>query len=196
MNKNYYLFLILSFIFISCGEAVGDGSGADGVGDGQHRIFVSSSTHNGNLGGISGADSICASLASSAGLELTYKAFIGDSTNKLLNRFSLSGSVYNFAGVDRFKVVELGGNLFDADNTSLLQMIEYDENGDSVSGLVWTGSDSEGQNTLIEDCSNWSSDNGVDEGNVGDNTRTSGFFLEDAPAQTCDLSYRIYCISI
>jgi len=190
------LILLITIFTISCGEAVGDGSGADGVGSSQHRIFVTSTTHTGNLGGLDGADTICANLANAQGLELTYKSFLGSNSTRLLNRFSFSGAVYNISNGDRFKVVDLGSELFEADIESLKQLIEYDETGASVSGLVWTGSDSEGQNTSSVSCTDWTTDSGAVNGSVGDNTRTSGFYLEDLPNQNCSLSYRLYCISI
>src|SRR5262249_42934796 len=40
------------------------------------RVFVTSTTHDGNLGGLDGADAICASLAANAGLSGTYKAWL------------------------------------------------------------------------------------------------------------------------
>jgi hypothetical protein len=40
-------------------------------------VFVSSQTYAGNLGGVSGADSLCQSLAQRAGLTGTFKAWLG-----------------------------------------------------------------------------------------------------------------------
>jgi hypothetical protein len=179
------------------GEALTGDGGLDGIGNSEHRIFVSSLTYDGNLGGLSGADSKCSALASAAGLERVYKAFIGSSANSLKSRFTLIGPVYNFRDESTSnKIVNLGSDLFDADVEDLLANIEYDENGDSVTDTVWTGSDSEGENALTSDCQNWSSNNGGDDGSVGDNTRTTGFYLEDPPVQACSGLYRIYCISI
>jgi hypothetical protein len=188
--------LFLQILIISCGEQA-TGDGIDGIGDSQHRIFVSSTAYDGNLGGIAGADSKCSSLASSAGLEREYKAFIGSTSTSLKSRFSLIGSVYNFrSNGDREKIVNIGSDLFDADVDALLTNIEFDENGNSVNATVWTGSDSEGENGLTSDCQVWTSNGGGDNGSVGDNSRTTGFFLEDPPVQACSGTYRIYCISI
>ena len=42
------------------------------------KVFVTSTVHDGNLGGLVGADAICNSLASAAGLAGTYKAWLSD----------------------------------------------------------------------------------------------------------------------
>jgi hypothetical protein len=190
------ILLSISILVISCGENASGDAGVDGVSDSQHRIFVSSMSYDGNLGGLTGADSKCNSLASAAGLEREYKAFIGSGSSSLKSRFNLIGAVYNFTGDNRERIVSLGADLFDADVEDLLRSIDYDENGNTVSAVVWTGSDSEGENSLISDCSDWTSNSGGANGSVGDNTRTTGFFLEDPPVQACSGSYRIYCISI
>ena len=51
-------------------------------------VFVSSLTYNGNLGGLSGADATCQSLANGAGLKGTYKAWMSDSTASPSTRFT------------------------------------------------------------------------------------------------------------
>jgi hypothetical protein len=45
------------------------------------KVFVTSTVHDGNLGGLAGADAICNSLASDAGLPGTYKAWLSDGFN-------------------------------------------------------------------------------------------------------------------
>ncbi|MFT4040073.1 MAG: DUF1554 domain-containing protein [Thermomicrobiales bacterium] len=58
------------------------------------RVFVSSSTHTGNLGGLSGADTICQSLATTAGLTGTYKAWLSDDSQSPSTRFATSTGAY------------------------------------------------------------------------------------------------------
>tara|TARA_B100001971_G_scaffold215192_1_gene259846 strand:- start:98433 stop:99026 length:594 start_codon:yes stop_codon:yes gene_type:complete len=197
MNKKIFLIIIQLFLFLSCGEAVGEGSGTDGISLSQHRIFVSSLSYNGNLGGLDGADSKCQTLATAAGLEREYKAFIGSSATALKNRFNLVGAVYNFNGDERTKIAEIGVDLLNTDQPKdLLANIEYDEQGNSVTDSVWTGSDSEGEISTSVACANWTSSSAGQNGTVGDNSRVTGFYLEDPPNQACSNTYRLYCISI
>jgi hypothetical protein len=60
-------------------------------------VFISSTTYNGNLGGLAGADSLCQGLANNAGLTGLFKAWLSTSTIGPATRFthpvgSLSGS--------------------------------------------------------------------------------------------------------
>ncbi len=57
-------------------------------------IFVTSSTHNGNLGGLSGADGICQTQATDAGLSGTYKAWLSDSSTSAASRLTHSSVPY------------------------------------------------------------------------------------------------------
>lgn len=197
MNKNLFLITIQIFIFLSCGEAVGEGSGTDGLALSQHRIFVSSVSYDGNLGGLSGADSKCQTLATAAGLVRNYKAFLGTSTTALKSRFNLVGAVYNFSGDERIQITDVGIDLLNTDQPKdLLNNIEYDDQGNSVTDSVWTGTDSEGEISTSESCANWTSNSAGQNGTVGDNSRTTGFYLEDPPTQACNNTFRLYCISI
>lgn len=197
MKINLKISLLSIMLFISCGQATGDGSATDGISANEHRIFITSTTTNGNIGGLSSADSICQARATAAGLVREYKALLGSSTQNMKSRFDLGGAVYNFdSAKQRTKIVDLGINLFDSDTTALQNNVEFDENGNTVSGTAWTGSDSEGEISTSSSCTNWTSNSAGVNGSVGDNTRTNGFWLEDPPQQACNQSYRLYCISI
>ena len=58
------------------------------------RVFVSSTTHSGNLGGLSGADTTCQNLANAAGLPGTYRAWLSDNTQSPSTRFATSTGAY------------------------------------------------------------------------------------------------------
>ena len=55
-------------------------------------MFLTSSTHTGNLGGMSGADAICAARATEAGLGGTYLAWLSDTTMSPSVRFTQNTS--------------------------------------------------------------------------------------------------------
>lgn len=57
-------------------------------------VFVTDSLHDGNLGGLAGADAICQSEADGAGLVGTYKAWLSDSTGSPDTLFARSSDPY------------------------------------------------------------------------------------------------------
>lgn len=58
------------------------------------KVFVSGSAYNGNLGGLSGADAKCQSLANGASLSGTYKAWLSSSTISASSRLSHASVPY------------------------------------------------------------------------------------------------------
>ena len=70
--------------------------------------------------------------------------------------------------------------------------IQFDENGDEVNDLVWTGTDSDG-NALADHCNNWSLE--TNSGWFGETEKASAEWTESNFA-SCSNAYRIYCISI
>ncbi|MCO4753611.1 MAG: DUF1554 domain-containing protein [Bacteriovoracaceae bacterium] len=178
--------------FASCGSSTG-GDPVDGINVGEHRVFVTSTTTTGAFGGISGADSICLSRAQSSGLKKNYKAILSDSTNDAKDRLSLLGAVYKFnSESEKEKIVQLGVDLWES---SLLSAIDRDEQFNTVSGLVWTGTESEGRSGFSTDCNDWSSSSSADAATVGDTTMTDDRYIEVGIDESCDRSLRIYCIS-
>lgn len=165
----------------------------DGVGPGEHRIFITSALYNGNLGGLAGADALCQGLAFQAGLSKTYKAVLGSQTVAAKDRLSLLGAVYLFSGPNsKTKVFELGTDLWSAFPANA---INIDQNFSAVSSGAWTGSESGGANDTIEDCSGWSNSATSIDGSVGDPSQPNDLWLEDPPDSACDASHHLYCIS-
>jgi Collagenase NC10 and Endostatin./Collagen triple helix repeat (20 copies). len=121
-------------------------------------IFVSSySWPNGNLGGLSGADSVCQQLATSVGLAGTYKAWLSDSTISASTRLTHSTMPY----------FTVNGRLIANDwqgltSGNILNGINVYENGVSLSDLkatqtiILTGTKYDGSSEG-ENCLNWTS---------------------------------------
>jgi len=117
-------------------------------------VFVTSSTHSANFGGLSGADTICQNLANSAGLPGTYLAWLSDSTGSPSTKFNTSTVPYvNTRG----QIVANDWN--DLIDGTLVNAISYDENGNSsVVADTFTNTLSDGtNNTLTNACANWTS---------------------------------------
>ncbi len=169
--------------------------------------FVTGTRHNGNLGGIAGADTICNNCASAAGLEGTFKAWLGDSDSGPVDNFTKDQSVIYRLVNGEF--VGTWPDLVEAAVTgppkSLLNPISMTEQGDMVTGYVWSNVsqgksiDSEvGPNKSDQtSCQNWTSpSNGT--GYVGDATSVDGlrwswslYIGEEPPG--CSTEFRLYC---
>ncbi|MFM7297985.1 MAG: MopE-related protein, partial [Planctomycetota bacterium] len=70
------------------------GAPVGGGGTCSRYAFVTSTMHTGNLGGLAGADSICQTRATAAGLPGTYRAWIGTSAGSPATRFNRSTVPY------------------------------------------------------------------------------------------------------
>ena len=92
-------------------------------------MFVTTTTHNGNLGGLAGADAICQARAQAGGLAGTYRAWLSTST---ASAFSRLGTASGWVRPD-------GKPVFDsrADLTTprMFHPIRIDERGGDV-GIV------------------------------------------------------------
>jgi hypothetical protein len=69
-------------------------TGTDAVVTGDKRVFVSSMTYTGDLGGVGGADAKCQSLAVAAGLTGAYMAWLSDATSSAASRLTHSTGKY------------------------------------------------------------------------------------------------------
>jgi hypothetical protein len=109
-------------------------------------VFISSKAYNGNLGGLTGADGKCQSLANAAGLNGVYKAWLSDSTGSPASR--LTHSPGNYLMVD--------GSLAAQDWASLAAgaFIYRDETG-QVASLVGSGATGPAGTILVGDCAAW-----------------------------------------
>jgi hypothetical protein len=155
------------------------------------RVFVSSATYTGNLGGYSGADGTCQHLASKAGLGGAWMSWICDSTSCPADRFTPANDEY--ALLDGTVVAASYKGLVSG---TLLHGIDEDEHGQPVGGgttETWTATNPDG--TFAGDgCYDFSSGShgapivvvGV-AGNT-DATWTSVYL------QYCDRTDHLYCV--
>lgn len=102
------------------------------------KAFVSSEKYTGDLGGISGANAKCQSLASTAGLSGTYAAYIADETSA-----PATSTVWAFARSSSIKWRDVkGGSLINGwpDLTDRDAELLYDERGNRIQATeeAWT----------------------------------------------------------
>lgn len=179
------------------------GSSGSSVNSGYVRMFVTSTTYDGNLGGIAGADAKCQARAAAASLGGTWKAIISDSTTSAKSRMTnRTKPVFNLAG---FLVWNPSVPLmFSSDSSTttgappwgtaanLANEPEITELGTTVSTSVWTGSYSTGL-VYGTHCSNWTSNSSGVSGGYGNPAyKTTNWILQGSVA--CSNSYRLYCL--
>ena len=169
--------------------AVGHGC-SDGVCVPAKRIFVTSTTYTGNLGGAAGADALCQGRADSVSLGGTWRAWISTITSSAATRLT------HFAGpyvqVNRTKIADSWADLTDG---SLDLGITVSESGQAFavqSTRYWTGSSTSGNATLAT-CmgfTNATSGFNGDTGLVGFTTSA----WTSSGADGCSASWRLVCI--
>ena len=169
------------------------------------RTFVSSATYTGNLGGSTGADSKCQTLANTAGLGGTWMAWLSDSSSSPSVRFSQSGNPYVL--LDRTPVASSWSDLTDG---ALSSAISQDETGKTpaVSQITWcsttpikvfTNTRKDGTayfSTTTNTCNNWtsnSSNQGAFNGLDGDASGSNSLWTEGCASDYCDRVGRLYC---
>jgi hypothetical protein len=184
------------------------GEAASEAGLKAHTVFVSSKLYDGNLGGLSGADSKCQALATAAGLTGTYKAWLSDSTTSAAYRLTHASAPYVL--VDGTTVVAQNWNQLTS-NGNLLHAIDKTESGGpppvgtfqcgGSEPTVWTYTDPSGAPVGGGlDCSDWAS-SAVATAFTGVASGTDWPFWTQfcqsgpgASASTCADSAALYCM--
>lgn len=162
------------------------------------RIFATSGTYSGSLGGLSGADATCNSLAnaSSLGLSGSWKALLSDSTTDAASRIS-----WNWKTLKTVTGTTVVSNGFpDLWDGTLAAPINKDQNGTAVTGYAHTGSLSSGlRDTALASqtypwCNNWSISSSGGGQRLGDVTVTTATWIYSGSVGTCATLYRFYCV--
>lgn len=152
-------------------------------------VFVTSTLHAANFGGVTGADVICAARATAAGLSGTYRAWISGGGTAALAR--LQGA----RGWVRADGAPVADTPADFAQGKLFNPIRIDEFGDDVAGMntlaVFTGSNADGTESA-ETCSNWSSASGSIFGAQG-MADSGGDRAVNVGSTSCNATRRLYC---
>lgn len=154
-------------------------------------MFATSTTYNGNLGGVAGADAKCMTRAAAGGLTGTYVAWISapggiDARDRVLD-----------VAYERTDGVEVAANLAQLSTEDLSAPINHDEFGVAIPAGnfdTWTGTNANGLwfGGSDSDCSNWSVSSG--NGGITGGTSQSADVLWTAwNRETCNNLRRLYC---
>ena len=158
------------------------------------RIFVTSTNYtSASLGGLSGADTKCATHASNASLSGTWKAWLSDGSTSATSRLSHSSSAYY--NMNNQKVANNWSGLI---NGTLQAAINYNESGVQLTGTykwVWTGTNTDGTITSTSrTCVNWTSGdwlNGDAMAGYADNT---DYHWTQDGYEACNTTGHLYCV--
>ncbi len=103
------------------------------------RVFISSQSYTGNLGGLSGADAKCTSLATTAGLGGSWRAWLSSNTVSASSRLNHHTGPYNL--VNGTIIANNWTGIMDKTSTG---SINITESGGSKSANVWTNTTATG----------------------------------------------------
>ena len=109
---------------------------------------------SGNLGGLSGADNICQTRATAAGLNGTYKAWLSDDGTSAASRLTQYNGEYRL--LNGTKLADNWSDLVDGSIDNPLNITEY---GTTVaaSSAAYTGTNTNGTSESPNNCANWNS---------------------------------------
>lgn len=162
----------------------------DASGGSDQRIFATSSSWTGNLGGISGAHTLCNTAATAASLVGNWKAIISAPNSGNANvDLIISAVVRNMNGD---KVADDASDLWDG---TIDAAIGYNEFGASVNKSIWTGTSTTGIAELSSNaCVDWTTSTGIDTAAYGHSTQSTGQWIIGVTPLACSNSYGLYCI--
>jgi hypothetical protein len=156
-------------------------------------IFHTSTVHTGDLGGLSGADATCNSLASAAGLEGTFQAWLSDSTQSPSTRESQAGAPY----VQSDHVSKIADDWADLTDGDIDGAVGRDETGVGAGGtqFVWTDvlAVGAGQETSNH-CVDWTSEAAGIGGRRGSNNASDATWTQLGTGGFCNTLARLYCV--
>jgi len=172
----------------ACGNTCDSGGCASG--ECYKRVFVTSTTHNGAMGGLAGADAICQARATAAGLSGTYMAWLSDSTGSPSTRFTQSEAPYVLVNG-----TVIANDWYDLTDGSIDNYFNRNEFGATVSSSSYPYTSTTAAGTLIDasrTCSNWTATSGPVYFGCTDST-SSSWSICWGGVNHCAMSMPLYC---
>jgi hypothetical protein len=180
--------------------------------DGQtaYGVFATSTPFDANLGGLTGADQLCNSLAENAGLPGEWMAWLSDGQVSAGNR--IPGRSEPYVLLDGTVVVETFSDFLEFesgnfDREYLLHPIDLSELGeDPGRGTarpdfpadipVWTGTFAGGDSTQVDQCDGWTSNAADMSGSVGSGSQVDSFWSWMFDVVLCSSTASLYCMQV
>jgi hypothetical protein len=155
------------------------------------RVFVSSGTYDGNLGGHAGASTKCQTLATAAGLGGTWMAWVSDSSGSPNRSFTKATIAYRL-----LDGTQVAANWTALTSGTLSHAIDVDQTGASLAGatgsaaLTWTATATGGM-SMGDSCSQFASNAGM--GQVGSCTSATTTWTNASTTEACSATHHLYC---
>jgi len=170
------------------------GSDAATPGKSGALFFVTDGRYNADLGGLTGADAICAKEASEAGLAGEFKAWLSTSTEHAKDRIAPVGPWRRVDGRQLFPGPSVSGLPEDFPTLTATGTDLFFNPNDNV----WTGTRTNGRWSDGLSCDDWTSASSTARGSFGECTFsqrwTEALDLNDAPELLpCSTQLRLYC---
>ncbi len=155
------------------------------------RVFVTQASSDAKLGGASGADTLCNTYATQAGLGGTWMAVLADSTTAPESRFTLASVPYVL--LDGTVVATTGAELLSG---TLQNAIDRDECQLAVTDAeVWTGLDAPSETQSSSYCGDFLSDSSTATYSPVGLTSSTSTSWYDAYLQFCNhANPHLYCV--
>jgi len=159
------------------------------------QVFVTSTTSDGNLDGLAGADEFCQDRAASGGVQGRFKAWLGTMQSPAMTR--LQPSLRPYKRLDGAVIADSWADL--TDGTALQNEIDIDENGDPAAEAVgcgecrvWTSALTNGA-SYSDTCNDWSI-YVFQSARVGECSRKDTAWTDGCGALMCNQQARLYCL--
>jgi hypothetical protein len=162
-------------------------------------VFVTSTRHDGNLGGFAGADAICNMRAEDADIGGTFTAWLSDFFTDARDRMPHAMVPYT-----RVDGAQVAANWDDLTAGHLAQPIDVNETGKSFVTFVWTETNVDGTRVIYPDakseyfnyCAGWTSNDKDHVGVAGEggSSNATSFRWTYTGGIDCDEQGALYCI--
>ena len=155
------------------------------------KVFVSSASYKGSMGGLTGADAKCQALATTAKLTGTFKAWLSDATTGPADPGRLDTM---FTGV--YELVDgtlVAHGWTDLADGELGSPINLDESGASVDSTVWSNTTPGGGSLGGNHCMSWGSMAPNAMGAYGLSTDKVATWTDNNATVPCSIAQNIYC---
>lgn len=159
-----------------------------------YRVFVTTTTSAGNLGGVYGADNYCQIDAKNPDVNVTFKAMLADGSMRVASVTADTGDGqidWVLAPLETYVRSEDGVTIGTTDFNSLFSF-PLSAGFASTGAQVWTGLT--GTWTSGNSCNGWTDGTGGASGEKGLRSSTISSVIQDSTPDICTSAYPVYCV--
>ncbi len=161
-------------------------------------VFATSKTYAGSLGGLTGADALCAQAATSSGLLGHYVAWLATSTTNALTRLGSARGWIGTSGLPFADTTGVAGGKTGIRNGQIYYPPTYTEFGTTNSSSIassWTGANEDGSLATGYNCNDWTDGTTSFSGAAGFQTYGSTEWTYEFVSD-CTGSSSVYCFGV